>query len=73
MHAGGKGYRYGCLSSTENDTKHLAAAAYADDLAAVTNTPEDMEDQASKITAFCQWARLEVNLKKCAVTGGLFQ
>ena len=73
IHVGGKGYRYGCLTNEENDTQHLAAAAYADDLAAVTNTVKDMEDQASKITSFCKWARLEVNVKKCAVTGGLFQ
>jgi hypothetical protein len=73
LHVGGKGYRYGCLTPEENDTQHLAAAAYADDLAAVTSTVKDMEDQASKITAYCKWARLEVNVNKCAVTGGLFQ
>jgi hypothetical protein len=49
MHVGGKGYRYGCLTPEENDIHHLAAAAYADDLAAVTSTIKDREDQASKI------------------------
>lgn len=63
MHVGDKGYRYGRLNNEQNDIHHLAAAAYADDLAAVTNTVKDMEDQASKITAFCHWARLEVNVK----------
>jgi exonuclease III/ribonuclease HI len=68
MHVGGRGYRYGCLSPEENDRYHCSAAAYADDLAALTNTLEDLHIQCDKISAYAEWAGLRVNHTKCAAT-----
>jgi hypothetical protein len=73
LHVGGRGYRFGSLTSQQNDINHMAAGAYADDLAAMTRSVTDMQIQSNKITAFCQWARLKVNPSKCAITAGLFQ
>ena len=73
LHVGGRGYRFGALTTQENDEMHLAGAAYADDLTAMTRNVEDMQIQCNKITEYCKWARLQVNANKCAVTAGLFQ
>jgi len=73
LHQGGRGYRYSCLSHNDNAKYNLSAAAYADDLVAPTSSKTDLQIQANKIEAFCKWARLEVNVQKCAATAGLFQ
>ena len=48
-----------------------AAAAYADDLACVSNNAEQMGKQLKKLEAFEGWAQLEVNNLKCALTANL--
>ena len=55
----------------EAERLRCAAAAYADDLAATTGSLADMQVQAAKIERYAAWARLKVNVSKCAVTGVL--
>ena len=50
-----------------------SALAYADDLAAITSTLEDLKMQAKKIEAFSSWSGMKVNASKCAITGMLYQ
>ncbi|MFN9945111.1 MAG: reverse transcriptase domain-containing protein, partial [bacterium] len=40
LHVGGRGYRFGSLDREQNDINHMAAGAYADDLAVTTRTIE---------------------------------
>jgi ribonuclease HI len=68
LHAGGRGYRYGCLTPAENDQHQLSSAAYADDLAILTNELGHMQTQAKKVALFSDWAGLHVNHSKCRVT-----
>jgi len=73
LHQGGRGYHLGCLSAKENEHDHISAAAYADDLCALTNTAGDLQAQADKITGYCAWAGIDTNNVKCGVTAGLFK
>ena len=69
LNAGGRGYHYGCLTGHLNDRYHLSSAAYADDLGALTNSAQDLQTQCDKISRYAEWAGLQVNHAKCAVTG----
>jgi hypothetical protein len=62
-----------CLTKAENAQRNLSSAAFADDLAIVTNSATLLQHQADKVTLYCNWAGLEVNAKKCAVSAALFQ
>ena len=73
LHQGNRGYHFGCLSPAANAQHQLSGAAFADDLATITNNIQDMQKQALKITLFAAWADLGINNSKCAVTAGLFQ
>ncbi|GLC61481.1 hypothetical protein PLESTB_001761100 [Pleodorina starrii] len=68
LHVGGRGYKYGCLTDKDNERYHCSSAAYADDLAAITNTLSDLTTQCEKIGKYAKWAGLEVNHEKCAVS-----
>ncbi|GIL52451.1 hypothetical protein Vafri_8327, partial [Volvox africanus] len=69
LHVGGRGYHYGCLPNHLNARYHCSSAAYADDLAVLTNNAKDLQTQCDKISMYSAWAGLQVNHKKCAVTG----
>jgi len=69
LHVGGRGYKYGCLSDSLNARYHGSSAAYADDLAVMTNSTHDLQIQCDKISLYSAWAGLHANHKKCAVTG----
>ena len=73
LQVGGKGYRYGNLTTEENDQYSSSAPAYADDTAITTNTLPNLRDQLHKVTEFSNWGGLVVNAGKSAVTGILHQ
>ena len=74
LQSGGRGYKYGCLQSDIDNKDHTTSAlAYADDLAAITSTLEDLKVQAKKIESFSSWSGMKVNASKCAITGMLYQ
>lgn len=72
LHNGGRGYKHGCLPADSRAKYACSAPAYADDLAVATNCPRDMEVQASKASQYLQWAGMDVNHRKCGVTGMLW-
>jgi hypothetical protein len=45
------------------------SAAYADDLAIITSNIKSIQPQINKIDNFYQWAGLELEISKCAITG----
>jgi hypothetical protein len=47
----------------------LNSAAYADDLAIITNNIKHIQPQINKIDRFCQWAGMELGIPKCAIIG----
>ena len=74
LHSAGRGYRFGGLSSIkEHAALQNSSSAYADDLAAMTSTHNDMQIQAEKIDAFVNWLGLKVNCQKCVITGILYK
>jgi hypothetical protein len=49
----------------------LHSTAYVDDLAIITSDIKHIQPQINKIDKFCQWARMELGIPKCAITGCL--
>jgi hypothetical protein len=47
----------------------LNSAAYADDLAIITNDIKHLQLQINKIDKFSQWVGMELGIPKCAITG----
>ena len=47
----------------------ISSAAYADDLAAISNNTKSLQIQLNKIDKFCEWAGMDLGVTKCAVTG----
>ena len=72
LQSGGRGYRHKCLINTPEDGHTISNLAYADNLAAMTNSIANMRVQAQKIQAFVNWSGMTVNCKKCAITGMLY-
>ncbi len=70
LQAGGRGY---APKHTDNSSRPftISSLAYADDLVTPTSSPHDTHIQLQKLSRFCQWAGLEVNVRKCAITGAL--
>ena len=69
LHVGGRGYKCGCLCDADARlTNHLSSAAYADDLAILTNKLSDLKIQAGKLTNYADWASLPVNTQKTYAT-----
>eukprot|EP00976_Prorocentrum_cordatum_P065158 1177795-Prorocentrum_minimum.AAC.5 len=57
-----RGYKHvGNAVSTE-------APTYADDLALVTSNARDLRIQTQKLQYYSDWARIKVNVSKCAIT-----
>jgi hypothetical protein len=73
MHQGGRGYRFGCLTNTQNDQHQLPVAAYADDLAILCPTLSHLDAQFAKLNSYNAWAGLTANPHKMAVTAILHQ
>jgi hypothetical protein len=47
----------------------LNSAAYANDLAIITNVIKHIQIQINKIDKFCHWVGMELEIPKCAITG----
>jgi hypothetical protein len=47
----------------------IYSAAYADDLAIITNNIKSIQPQINKIDKFCHWAGMELGIPKYAITG----
>jgi hypothetical protein len=63
LERGNLGYKLNTSQYTIN------LAAYADDLAIITNNIKSIQPQINKIDKFCHWARMELGIPKCAITG----
>jgi len=72
LQSGGRGYEYGCLSKSLHADHTTSASAYADDMSAAALSATDLARQAEKIEVFVNWSGMAVNVKKCAVTGILW-
>ena len=72
LQSGDRGYRHKCLINNPEDGHTISNLAYADDLAAMTNSIADMKMQAQKIQAIVAWSGMTVRCKKCVVTGMLY-
>ena len=44
-------------------------SAYADDLAILSDTIQNIQPQITKLQKFAEWAHMDLNLAKCAITG----
>ena len=74
LQSGGRGYKYGCLQGDRDHKDHtISTLAYADDVAAMTSSLEDLKVQAKKIESFSSWSGMKVNASKCGITGMLYQ
>ena len=57
------GYTLGTSKVTIN------SAAYADDLAIITNKLTSLQNQLNKLDKYYKWARMDLGITKCAITG----
>ena len=57
------GYTLGTSKVTIN------SAAYADDLAIITNKLTSLQNQLNKLDKYCKWAGMDLGITKCAITG----
>jgi hypothetical protein len=62
LERGNLGYKLNTSQYTIN------SAAYADDLAILTNYIKSIQPQINKIDKFCQWTGMELGIPKCAIT-----
>ena len=60
---GKHGYTLGTSKVTIN------SAAYADDLAIITNKLASLQNQLNKLDKYCEWAGMDLGITKCAITG----
>ena len=63
LHRGQNGYTFNTSKLTIN------SAAYADDLAAITNNLKSIQTQLNKLDRYCEWAGMDLGVPKCAITG----
>ena len=47
----------------------ISSAAYADDLAVITNKLQSIQTQLNKLDKYCEWAGMDLGIPKCAITG----
>jgi hypothetical protein len=59
--------QYGLPFSTSPST--CTTSAYADDLAIITDKIQHIQPQVTKLQKFAEWAHMDLNLSKCAITG----
>ena len=58
-----KGYHFSTSPSS------CTTSAYADDLAILSDTIQNIQPQITKLQLFAEWAHMDLNLAKCAITG----
>ena len=61
LQSGSRDYRHKCLIHTSEDGHTISNLAYADNLAAMTNSISDLKVQAQKVLAFVAWLSLVWN------------
>jgi len=49
--------------------KTVNSTVYADDLAATSNKLQALQSQLNKLDKYCEWARMDLGVPKCAITG----
>ena len=59
--------KYGYTLGTSKVTKN--SAAYADDLAIITNNLTSLQNQLKKLDKYCEWAEMDLGIPKCALPG----
>ena len=47
----------------------INSAAYADDLAIITNKLTSLQSQLNKLDKYCEWAGMDLGITKCPITG----
>ena len=57
------GYHFNTSTST------CTTMAYADDLAIISDKVQNIQLQINKLQKFAEWAHMDLNLSKCAITG----
>ena len=73
LQVGGRGYMFGCIKDEPTRViNSIGSLAFADDVAAATNTVSDLKIQADKASAFSDWGSMETNAAKTLVTGALY-
>jgi hypothetical protein len=63
LEKGNMGYHFSTSPST------CTTSAYADDLAIITDEIHHIQPQVTKLQKFAEWAHMDLNLSKCAITG----
>ena len=63
LQRGNNGYTFGTSKLT------ISSAAYADDLAAITNNLQSIQIQLHRLDKYCEWAGMDLGVPKCAITG----
>ena len=63
LQKGKHGYTFGTSKLTIN------SAAYADDLAAITDNLQPIQTQLNKLEKYCDWAGMNLEVPKCAIIG----
>jgi hypothetical protein len=63
LQRGKNGYTFGTSKLT------ISSAAYADDLAAITNNLQSIQTQLNKLEKYYDWAGMDLGVPKCAITG----
>jgi hypothetical protein len=58
-----KGYHFNTSPSS------CTTSVYADDLAILSDTIQNIQPQITKLQNFAEWAHMDLNLAKCAITG----
>ena len=63
LQKGNNGYTLGTSKQT------ISSAAYADDLAVITNNLQSIQIQLNKLDKYCEWAGMDLGIQKYAITG----
>ncbi len=69
LYSGGRGYKFGCLTPALKHLHQCVSPTFADDLLCMTHDTPNLQVQADKVTAYCNWANMAANATKCGVTG----
>jgi hypothetical protein len=56
------GYTFG------TSKEKISSAAYADDLASISNRLKSLQIQLNKLDKFCEWAGMDLGIPKCTIT-----
>jgi hypothetical protein len=65
--AGKHGYKLHSLARTSTET--TSVSAFADDLALLASSLQEIQHMLKKVELYCKWAHLSLNASKCVLTG----